>query len=63
MASSSLSTAATADWSAPVRDHELIAERIADSELVVVKDASHTVCEEKPQEFNSIVLEFLCRKL
>ena len=52
-----------ADWSAPVRDHELIAERVADSELVVVKDASHTVCEEQPEDFNGIVLEFLDRKL
>ena len=58
-----LVVAGEADWSAPVRDHELIAERVADSELVVVKDASHTVCEEKPQEFNRIVLEFLDRKL
>ena len=52
-----------ADRSTPVRDHEIIAERIADSELVVVEDASHTVCEEQPEEFNRIVLEFLGRNL
>jgi 3-oxoadipate enol-lactonase len=48
-----------ADYSTPVADHEFIAEHIENSELIVVENASHTVPEEQPQEFNSIVLRFL----
>ena len=48
-----------ADWSTPTDDHRLIAERVSNAELVVVRNASHTVPEEQPEEFKQIVLGFL----
>ena len=49
------------DWSTPTKDHRLIAECVANAELVVVKKSSHTVPEEQPEEFNQIVLSYLDR--
>jgi 3-oxoadipate enol-lactonase len=51
------------DCSTLPEDHQLIADRIPDSKLVVVKNASHTVPEEQPEEFNRLCLEFLKEKL
>ena len=47
------------DWSTPPKDHELIASQVTDGRFVVVPDASHTVPEEKVEEFNRMTLEFL----
>lgn len=47
------------DHSTPPKDHELIAERIPNARLAIVEDASHTVPEEQPGEFNRMTLEFL----
>ncbi len=49
------------DRSTPPEDHELIAGRIPNATLVTVKDASHTVAEEQPEEFNRMTLQFLAR--
>ena len=50
-----------ADHSTPVADHQFIAQRVENAELIVVENASHTVPEEQPEEFNSIVLRFVDR--
>jgi 3-oxoadipate enol-lactonase len=50
------------DRSTPTADHQLIADRVGKAELIVVGNASHTVPEEQPQRFNSIVLDFLDRE-
>ena len=47
------------DRSTPVTDHELIADGISGSRLVVVPDSSHTVPEEQPEGFNRTTLQFL----
>jgi 3-oxoadipate enol-lactonase len=51
------------DRSTPPEDHRLIADRIPNCRLVVVKNASHTVPEEQPEEFNRLVLEFFSQQL
>jgi 3-oxoadipate enol-lactonase len=47
------------DWSTPPAHHQEIAERIPNARFVVVKDASHTLPEEQPEEFTRLTLEFL----
>jgi 3-oxoadipate enol-lactonase len=43
----------------PVRYSRLIAERIPQSELLVIPDAGHAVILEKPQEVNTALLGFI----
>ena len=50
-----------ADFSTPIEDHQFIAQRTTNSELMIVKNASHTVPEEQPEQFNMLVLDFLGR--
>lgn len=47
------------DPSTPQKDHELIVSKIPNATLAVVKNASHTVSEEQPEEFNRLTLEYL----
>ncbi len=47
------------DRSTPVADHEFIADQISKAEFVAVPNASHTVPEEQPEEFNRMTIEFL----
>ncbi len=47
------------DRSTTPEDHKAIAGEIANSKLVIVPKASHTVPEEQSEEFNRITLEFL----
>jgi 3-oxoadipate enol-lactonase len=47
------------DWATPPQDHERIAQEIPGARLVIVENASHTVPEEQPEEFNQLTLEFL----
>lgn len=54
-----LVVAAALDWSTPPAGHELIAKKITNGRLVILENASHTVPEEKPEEFNRLTLEFL----
>ena len=46
------------DWSTPPKDHELVAEKIPNSKLVIVPKDGHTVPEEAVEEFR-MTLEFL----
>lgn len=46
----------------PVSVMEEVQTLVRDSELVVVQDAGHSAYFEKPQEFNSIVLDFIARR-
>jgi 3-oxoadipate enol-lactonase len=47
------------DWSTPPSGHQEIVQRIPGAKLVVVKNASHTVPEEQPEEFTRLTLDFL----
>ncbi|MBI3978508.1 MAG: alpha/beta fold hydrolase [Chloroflexi bacterium] len=47
------------DWSTPPAHLEVIARGIPDARLVAVGNASHTVPEEQPEEFNRLTIEFL----
>ena len=40
----------------------LIHEKLPNSEMVIVRDSGHAVTFEKPEEFNSVVLGFLCKQ-
>ena len=45
----------------PPRYSKILNSEITDSELVIIKDCAHVPPIEKPEEFNSIVLEFLSK--
>ncbi len=47
----------------PIADHKIIAEKISNSKLVIVQNASQSVPEEQPGEFNRITLEFLSQNI
>ena len=47
------------DYSTPIKDHEFLVQHIPKSALKIVEQASHTVPEEQPEEFNRMVIEFL----
>ena len=47
------------DISVPVDQKKFLAEQIEGARLLVYEDASHTVPEELPEEFNRVTLEFL----
>jgi 3-oxoadipate enol-lactonase len=49
------------DWATPPAHHEQIAKRIPGARLVIVKNASHTVPEEQPEEFTRLTLDFLSK--
>lgn len=51
------------DWSTPPEHHEVIAKGIPRAQLFIIKNASHTVAEEQPEQFNRITLEFLDQTL
>ena len=55
----SLIVSGAEDKATPPEGHEIIAERITGSKLVIVPNASHTVPEEQVAEFNRVTLEFL----
>ena len=54
-----LAVAGEGDWSTPPEHHKVIAQGIPKGRLIVVKNASHTVPEEQPEEFARLTLEFL----
>ncbi len=54
-----LAIAGESDHSTPPGDHELIVDKILNSKLMVVKNSSHTVCEEQVEEFNRVTLDYL----
>jgi 3-oxoadipate enol-lactonase len=51
------------DWSTPPEHHEVIAKGIPGARLVIIENASHTVPEEQPEEFNRVTLDFLDQTL
>ncbi|RNC28520.1 MAG: 3-oxoadipate enol-lactonase 2 [Candidatus Dichloromethanomonas elyunquensis] len=55
--------AGESDASTPVKDSELVVSKIPNSELVLVKDASHAVSEEQPEEFNQLTINYLKKNL
>jgi 3-oxoadipate enol-lactonase len=55
--------AGESDTSTPVKDSELIVSKIPNSELVIVKDASHIVSEEQPEKFNQLTINYLKKNL
>ncbi|UCD84704.1 MAG: alpha/beta hydrolase [Deltaproteobacteria bacterium] len=50
------------DQLTPTRYSEYLRERIKDSQLNIINGAGHMVAVEKPEEFNSILGQFLLRK-
>lgn len=58
-----LAIAGELDWSTPPAQHQIIADGIPGGRLAIVRDASHTVPEEQPEEFARLALEFLAREL
>ncbi len=47
------------DASTPVEDSELILKNVAQSEMAIIKGASHFASEEQPEEFNRLNIEYL----
>jgi acetyl esterase/lipase len=51
-----------ADRMTPLRNAELLAERIPDAEMAVIPGTGHAYLLEKPEESAEVVLEFLRRR-